>query len=680
MRSMHGHMAGLRALPRSLIFSVALVSLHLAGCSDSGVTEARPHLKVGAEKIVFPTTYVGYPTVQELRIVNGGRAEGRFTVTPVEAPFQVEPTGSRRIGGSSEEVLKIRFSPPTAGTFADELVLELQDEPVRIGLVGEAEFPPSCHSTPCTRAEFDPRLGECVVEHLPDGAACESENQCLVDTFCRDGICQGSARTCEPKNACFQAMCNPATGCEQIVSDPCPPPENPCKEARCNLETGDCVVQDREDFSPCGPMNCEEWNVCIGGSCTRIAPAPDDSPCSHACGPNGRCSNGECLRPEGPVLVESWKRDLNGLNAEFNAAVDGKGYLYWLECPPSEGEGCSVVSATPNGFERFRRSIFQEVRAVPKLFLTDDGVYVSTRLALVAMDASGDPRWDRMAEDLAEEAGLGCPCEADLLDVVDAGEKTLVALVRWTGGSGLLGISARDGGAEWFFPFEGSVSGPLVSDGEGRIYTVEPGEATALLRAHRARGDVDWELEVELGTRVLAALPSRVFLWRQGALDVRSAPSGAPSWSRAADPVSLVLSNRYAFVMERPGPRLVVLDVEDGEELGSRSLEAASGTSTLALRAEDRAVLLSMREDPADGWWLEEYDADGQRTYACQLPDFSFGGAWAFVPPADGEDARLVVSSTDRWIRTFLAPRLAPPPYGWSAERGSFGRAGRPRQ
>jgi hypothetical protein len=119
--------------------------------------------------------------------------------------------------------------------------------------------------------------------------------------------------------------------------------------------------------------------------------------------------------------------------------------------------------------------------------------------------------------------------------------------------------------------------------------------------------------------------------------------------------------------------------VQDGQEKGSRSLGAALGTSTLVLRSEDRAVLLSLREDPDPAWWLEEYDVEGERTYACQLPDVSVGASWAFVPPANGEDARLVVSSVDRWIRTFFAPRLAPPPYGWSAEKGSFGRAGRPR-
>lgn len=652
---------------------LGLVAALLAACSDSPVVNAPAVLKLGAEKLEFPTTFVGHPTQVELEVINGGRAEARFEVVAVQGPFLAEPGGPQRISGTSTQAVKVTFNPPSSGWHVGHLDIVLQDETVRVELRGEGKQPPPCVPTSCVRATFDPTTGECHREVRPDGVPCESENECLVDTVCLDGVCQGSQRDCRPKNACYEASCNPAIGCEEIpVVDSCEQPEDPCKEAICDLETGECVVVDREDYSECGPTNCKEQNVCIGGVCTRIEGQTDGRPCLHACGEGGICLDGECWRPEGRLLSESWQRELPSRHPGLVAAVDLRGYLYWVECPL--GEACSLVSVSPNGFERFRQLLSSEIARDSKLLLQGSQIVVWSSAGLQTIQDQGDPGWGRSAEDLGSEVGLSCPCE--LVDLIDDGDGDLVVLLRWSGGTALRWLSRSQGTGRALVRLAGDARPALASDGEGAVFSIElEGDKSRLVA--RRKGEVEWAVEVGPTARILAALPSRVFVAHDDSLEARLAKTGSASWTRPHAPLDLVASNQHVFVLEQPGPRLVVLAPSDGEEKASYPLTGIAATSTLALRAEDRAVLLVERGLPTRAWWLEEIDAEGQRTYACELPDARPGRSWAFLPATD-VSARLVILNEEESIRTFFAPRLGTPPYGWTAERGSLARAGRP--
>ena len=681
MRSLCGHRGSWGGWP--LPWLVAGAAIFIAACGASGcggpdLTHAPAVLKLSHTELEFPTTFIGHPTHLDLRVTNGGRAEARYEVVGVQGPFTAKPGGPQRIPGTDTQVVEVTFHPDSPGWHVGHLDLILQDDPVRVALRGEARVAPPCESTPCVRATFDPTTGECNREVRPDGVPCESDNKCLVDTVCLGGVCQGSERICEPRNACFQAVCNAAVGCEEYPRNECKQPENPCKEAICDLETGECIVVDRPDYTSCGPNDCKEQHVCLSGVCTRIEGETEGKLCAHACGQGGICKNRECWRPEGKLLSESWTRELPGRQPGFATAVDRSGYLYWAECP--DGEPCSVVSASPNGFERFRHSLLPQTGRDPKLLQEGNQIVAWTSAGIETLLTRGDPGWARSAEDLASEAGLSCPCGAEVVDLVDAGGGELVALLRWNGGTGLLWISAREGKAGPLSAIAGEPQPALASDGEGRVLSIEVDEEKTRLVARR-QGAIDWSVEVDPTARILAALPSHVFLARSGSLEARVATNGSSSWTRPFEPLDLVVSNQHLFVLEQPGPRIVVLDFADGEERASYPMDGPAATSTLALKAEDRVVLLVQRQEPVETWWLEEIDAKGERAYACELPEIHPGRSWAFVrADGGGEDARLVLSDGDASIRTFFAPRLAPPPWGWTAERGSFARSGRPRQ
>lgn len=647
----------------------------LAACGSPPLAPSTKKLSVSHKEVVFPRTFVTYPTVEEVRVVNGGRAEDSFTVFELEGPFLVRPEGEVKVRGSSTATLRIQFSPPAAGTYEGVLRLQLGEKMVELPLRGVAEMPLTCPSTPCAEARFDPHKGECVVKKRPNGARCQSSNQCLEDTICQDGLCVGSDKVCKPPSACFRSVCNPEIGCEHIPDEPCEQPENPCRVARCDATFG-CVEEDREDYTPCGPLTCQEQNVCLSGSCVKITEVPDGARCLHACGDGGYCDEGECKRPDGNRLEGSWWLDVE---AEAFAAVDAAGNLYWLEC---EDANCRLASVSANGYERFRTAAVSMPEGPGGLLIRSEGAVFWSRERLVATQGMGEIKWQRRVADYLEggsEPEEPAPTPS-LLQLIDAGDDRLVARVHRDGVDSLLGISGSDGRLDWV---GGAPVSTIAADGVGRIYSVDQAEEGLELRAYDGSGDELWSVEVPKGTEILAVLPNRIFLASAGKLDVRLAFSGEPVWERPFAPKDLVLSSSHAFVIEEgpQGSRLVVLGVEAGEEKeGVFDLEGMEATSRLALRAEDRALLLAKYGEPAPVWWLEEFEAQGARAKSCAIPEVEVSHPWVFLPPANGEEARLVVRSEEGEIRTFVAPRLAPPPYGWSAEEGSFRRGGRPTQ
>ena len=55
------------------------------------------------------------------------------------------------------------------------------------------------------------RQGECVIEDAKDGEICESDNPCIVDSVCKDGLCQGTpvenGTTCGEMGVCQDGQC-----------------------------------------------------------------------------------------------------------------------------------------------------------------------------------------------------------------------------------------------------------------------------------------------------------------------------------------------------------------------------------------------------------------------------------------------------------------------------------------
>jgi hypothetical protein len=94
-----------------------------------------------------------------------------------------------------------------------------------------------CHEPFCNLS-----TGACGGEVVTPGAPCDDGSACSVDTTCQsDGTCGGGHRR----------VCT--------VGDP------ECQfHARCDDFVGDCTVDFRPDFTPCGP---DHRNWCGGGTC-----------------------------------------------------------------------------------------------------------------------------------------------------------------------------------------------------------------------------------------------------------------------------------------------------------------------------------------------------------------------------------------------------------------------------
>lgn len=660
----------------------AAVLLALGACADDPLQNAGKNLSVATKEVSFPLTYVGYPTEREVRVVNAARADDRFTVLEADLPFLVEPMGVVKIKGSSEIKLTVQFNPSRPGSYEGVLHVQLGETPVEIPLQGAAEPALVCPSTPCSQSFFDPQKGECVTERFGDGAPCSSADLCLEGTTCQGGLCVGSPRTCEPPNACLVGVCYPEIGCEFIKHDDCEQPANPCREARCDPELG-CVERNKEDYTPCGTMSCQEHNICMNGRCEKRTKVEDGYPCSHACGPGGVCIGGKCERPEGDVLVTGWQ--LQGPSKQ-DFAIDAMGYLYWLAC---EGGICALTSHTPNGFERFRTPLLASGMSGAKgLLWVGDAAVVWGATGLDAVEGLGAVRWSRTVNEILEEPPPDPeeppPAPAgEIFQVIDAGGGRLVVRARWEGGEGLIGLAAASGATDWRLPIEGAATSAITADGEGRIFVVDSSGATVMLRAFDRKGKEDWAVELPSEARILASLPSRLLLAVDAGLEVRNPITGNLLWERPHQPLDLVVSSTNAFLVEAGplGPRLVGIDLESGDARGlPHELVHAESVSSLLLREVDRAFLLALREDEEEdpAWWLEEYDVQGDRLSACMIPESTFEGGLGILPPSDGGEARLVLRTEEGKIRTFYAPRLGLPPYGWSAEKGSFARGGRP--
>jgi len=212
--------------------------------------------------------------------------------------------------------------------------------------------PQSCNFAVCNE------LSRCVYIPVPQGTSCVDNNVCNGEELCGSmGTClPGSPLVCTPQNQCFDAFCDPQTGCYEVpdptntfstnnpcvinercspegvpLSDPYPCPENTnCITYSCQViddaavcvatilegtqcsDNNLCTTQDAcNSLGVCEgspvqcptPSQCQERIDCVDGDCV-ITNKPVDTPCDNGnlcfenfCDGQGVCINGD------PVVV-----------------------------------------------------------------------------------------------------------------------------------------------------------------------------------------------------------------------------------------------------------------------------------------------------------------------------------------------------------------------------------------
>ena len=158
----------------------------------------------------------------------------------------------------------------------------------------------------CTADSCEPDEG-CIYAPVEDGSECDDGSLCTTDDHCESGQCVGDPA--EECNGCgvdddchvFEDgnLCNGTLKCieDKCVVDAdsvivCEIPEAGCMESKCNPATGECVIGEMLDGSPCDDSSvCTEQDYCSGGDCQGLPiDCDDDNACTtEDCDPDMGC-------------------------------------------------------------------------------------------------------------------------------------------------------------------------------------------------------------------------------------------------------------------------------------------------------------------------------------------------------------------------------------------------------
>ncbi|MBN1209038.1 MAG: hypothetical protein JXB05_29540 [Myxococcaceae bacterium] len=427
-----------------LLFLVALVLAGACRCDDPGTGGARGDFRPQETEVDFGRVLEGEQARRTVTLVGTGRA-GVTVTASTESPFSVVE-GSVSVPGGGNATLEVAF---TAGSEPVEGTLELSSgrRTETVVLRGEGVRPPVCDPPPqCRESRFVLDAGICVESLAPDGTSCIPESKCQERGRCQAGVCEGSPRTCDDDNPCTVDSCSLTEGC---VGTPvaCPRPSNPCRVGVC-LRSSGCGEADAPDFTVCGPVDCKTADLCISGTC-RTLPTPEDFVCAPAtpCQGEGKCKEGECVRPDAGDLLYTFSQRLGGVPvAEPGGPVLllHEGTLYTSVC--GEDAGCRLVAFTQSGLLAFEAP-YPDGGPRSLLTVSDAGVLVREPQALesYALASPGELQWlASLAEQAPPDAGLEPSTGVGRVALTTEGD--VVALVSWRA-AGDAGV-APDGGED----------------------------------------------------------------------------------------------------------------------------------------------------------------------------------------------------------------------------------------
>jgi hypothetical protein len=188
----------------------------------------------------------------------------------------------------------------------------------RDGACLEAE-PMDCSGLdgPCVAGTCDAEIGGCVARPAAQGQPCPSDDACVIDPVCADGVCRGAPLDCGHLDAtCLVGVCDPTAGacvarpaadgvacddgqpctvgttcldgaCGEGEARDCSALTAGCRVGRCDAEAG-CVADTLDDGADCDDGDaCTVGETCEDGVCAGAEPV--------VCGDlDGPCAEGAC--------------------------------------------------------------------------------------------------------------------------------------------------------------------------------------------------------------------------------------------------------------------------------------------------------------------------------------------------------------------------------------------------
>ncbi len=341
-----------------LIWSVFVLAI--AGCGEDKLERDTGTLQPRESSLNFGGVFIGASHALPLHFDNQSRSPQRVTVK-LEGPYTVSPAHLEVGAGGTGEV-QITFTPTSVGRADSSAELVLDPNNAVVSLLGVGLADQQCSTPPlCHALNFDPQAGVCVDSLIPDGTECTDD--CTLEGHCASGVCIGTLRDCSDTDPCTLDSCEPGIGCVNRTSIlACPTSTNPCMVPVCNSQSG-CGFTPVRDGTSCGPADCTTANVCVAGVCT-LQNVPEGSPCGSdsPCQAKGTCQGQQCNQAAPAVQTQiAWEQPVPVNSVlHFLALADAQGNVYWAEhqvTPDGSTVQIFLVSATPNGFLRYRKQI-----------------------------------------------------------------------------------------------------------------------------------------------------------------------------------------------------------------------------------------------------------------------------------------------------------------------------------
>lgn len=228
----------------------------------------------------------------------GGGGEGG-SGSPCEIDCSLVPTVQCLTAVCNESTRKCELKPTAGGEPCDDGNACTIGETCAGGVCqGGAQndcgiTPDVCHVVTCTVVSGAPG---CALEPKPNGTPCATEDRCLINATCQDGVCVGSQRDCfffHVPDSCHVGACNPATGlCEAVAGNegaPCSDSGDLCMVGK-SCRSGRCEGGVPKDCSALS-VGCDE-GVCDPGSGNCYAkPLAPGSTCLSG---TDECNRGVC--------------------------------------------------------------------------------------------------------------------------------------------------------------------------------------------------------------------------------------------------------------------------------------------------------------------------------------------------------------------------------------------------
>jgi hypothetical protein len=318
-------------------------------------------------------------------------------------------------------------------------------------LKGEGVRPLVCiPMVQCRESHFELEPGVCVETPAPDGTVCIPSSRCEEQGRCQAGACVGAPRLCDDDDPCTVDACSPMEGCVNTAVV-CPQPSNPCKVGVCRRTSG-CGEENAADLAVCGSVDCVTANLCLAGAC-RPLPTPEGTLCAPAtpCQGEGKCTSGECVKPDAGDLRPAFSQRLGGVPVAEPGGpvllVHERG-LYASVC--GGDAGCRLVAFTENGLLRFEAP-YSDGGPRTLLTVSDGGVLVREPEALesYALSSPGERLWQSsLAGGVPPNWELELEPSTGVGRVALTAEGEVVALVSWrmAADAGLAGDGGTDGG------------------------------------------------------------------------------------------------------------------------------------------------------------------------------------------------------------------------------------------